>query len=512
MEGNPIAFYDSKEILQSKNLRYVYYTMLILNRREFTRNILKVEINRDSKYWPALRAKPASIGYRKAYEPIKKVKDKLVEFLNTQGPLPQDAQIELFLGHSEGNFSVDRNLRQSRRTQEYLKEISADAKHMNFPRVKERELIHYPIAWKYEAVRLQARLKSSGWLIAVRFDARDDHMDEERYALKVLFTLHGKNGFRSLTHLVEDENNCITGFLCRNPSQGPLLDRLASAKQHGTVVDWTRRNRWCRQIIEGISALHGNGLKHGSLGRFLRNGLYIDDHDNVTFLNAFRHSFTYADDLQDLSIPPECRRPRGDDVAIPVEPATDIYQLGLILWCIAANEDAFYRSTVPRLDPDDEVGVAADTQLPMVDPSKAPPFMNRVVSMCRAARPEDRPPVRLLLEEFPPVSIGETETCRIRELSGVDETDDEPAAEDTMVAWPINIRCRRCHAPTADHYYHCGRCLVAVYYDICPACFAEGHHCLDDDHYLQELRSREPQGRYYSCLQEDGKRLPPLEC
>ncbi|KAK6857425.1 hypothetical protein PG995_007612 [Apiospora arundinis] len=80
-----------------------------------------------------------------------------------------------------------------------------------------------------------------------------------------------------------------------------------------------------------------------------------------------------------------------------------------------------------------------------------------------------------------------------------------------MVAWPINIRCRHCQAPTADHYYHCGRCLVAVYYDICPDCFSEGHHCLDDDHYLQELRKREPQGKYYSCLGEDGQRQV-LEC
>ncbi|KAK7917790.1 protein kinase domain-containing protein [Apiospora marii] len=506
---DPLIFYDSQEVSQSMNHRDVTYTLLLLRRRQFTCVTLHVEINRDSTYWPALRAKPASIGYRKAYEPPATLTDALHKFLQGRKALPQDAQIDLFLGHRQGNFQVDKNPRQKRKTQQYLQQVSAEAVHMSYPRYKERELIHCPVSWKYEAVRLQAKLKS-GWVIEVRFNSRDDHMDEELYALKVLYRLRRSNGFGSLVGLVEDDDGRISGFLCRNPSLGPLLDVISRAKQHGTLVDWVRRERWCRQIIQGISELHGEGLRHGSLGRLLRNGLYIDEHDNVVFLNSFRDSFTYADDLQDLSIPPECQDMRddsGDPVsAIPVHPATDLYQLGLILWCIAANEEAVYRSTVcEHADieaPEDEVDIGSDSHLPSLDPSKAPPFMNKVIALCRGDKPEERRPAWELLQEFPaPAEVADMP--RIRELSVDDE---ETPAEDDMVAWPINIRCRRCQAPTADHYYHCGRCLIAVYYDICPSCFSDGHHCLDDDHYLQELRKREPQGKYYSCVGGDGRR------
>ncbi|KAK7946946.1 uncharacterized protein PG986_011267 [Apiospora aurea] len=487
----PLIFYDSQEISQSMNHRDVTYTLLILRRRQFTRVTLHMEVNRDSAYWPALRAKPASIGYRKAYEPPATLLNALDKFLHGRKALPQDAQIDMFLGHRQGNFIVDHKPRQRQKR-------------------NKRELIHSPVSWKYEAIRIQAKPKSSGWAIEVRFNAREDHMDEELYALRILYALRGNNGFRSLIGLVEDDDGKISGFLCRNPSLGPLLDVISRAKQHGTLVDWARRERWCRQIVQGISDLHGLDYKHGSLGRFLRNGLYVDEHDNVVFLNSFRKSFTYADDLQDLSIPPECQD-QGDSgdgaaSAIPAQPATDIYQLGLILWCIAANEEAVYRSMVCENDdieaPEDEYCIASNTRLPSLDPSKAPPFMNRVIALCRAEKPEDRPPAWKILQEFPPPAEG-NETPRVSELSVGDE--DTPA-EDDMVAWPINIRCRRCQAPTADHYYHCGRCLIAVFYDTCPKCFSGGHHCLDDDHYLQELRKREPQGKYYSCVGEDGQR------
>lgn len=505
-----LIFYDSQEVSRSMNHRDVTYTLFLQRRRQFTRVTVHMEINRDSAYWPALRAKPASIGYRKAYEPPATLRDALYTFLQGQKTLPQDAQIDLFLGHRQGNFKVDRNPRQKRKTQQYLQQISAEATQMNYPRYKERELHHSPVSWKYEAVRLQAKLRS-GWAIEVRFNARDDHMDEEWYALRILHNLHTKKCFGSLLGLVEDEDGKINGYLCRNPSLGPLLDVFSRAKQHGVLVDWALRERWCRQIIQGISDLHGNGFRHGSLGRFLRNGLYIDEQDDVVFLNSFRDSFTYADDLHDLSIPPECQDMKDDsgdpDSAIPVQPATDLYQLGLILWCIAAHEDAVYGPTVcehfESKVPEAEVRIASDSNLPFIDASKAPPFMNKVIAMCRHGKPGERRPAWELLQEFPaPAEVAEIP--RISELSVDDE---ETPAEDDMVAWPINIRCRRCQAPTADHYYHCGRCLDrSMYYEICPGCFSDGHHCLDDDHYLQELRKREPQGKYYSCVGGNGHR------
>lgn len=236
------------------NQRDVTYTLLLLKRQQFTRVTLHLEINRDSTYWPALRAKPASIGYSKVYEPPAILKDALHKFLQGRKALPQDAQIDMFLGHRQGNFKLDPNPRQRRKTQQYLQQISAEAIRMNYPRYKTRELIHSPISWKYEAVRLQAKLKS-GLAIEVRFNAREDHMDEDWYALRILYNLNTKNGFGSLVGLVEDEDGRISGFLCRNPSLGPLLDVLSRAKQHGTLVDWARRERWCRQIIQGISDL-----------------------------------------------------------------------------------------------------------------------------------------------------------------------------------------------------------------------------------------------------------------
>ncbi|KAK8876701.1 serine/threonine-protein kinase [Apiospora arundinis] len=415
VEWNKLVFYDSMEILHSNNRRDVYYSLIIAHRRQYTRVKLHMEVNRDSIYWPALRAKPANIGYRKAYEPPATLMDDLQRFLHGKEDLPQDARIDLFLGHQKDKFRINSNPPERRRTQQYLQKVSETAKHMKCPRFKERELMHCGVSWKYEAVRLLAKCPS-GWAIHVRFDARDDHMDEEFYALQVLYALHQENGFGSFLGLVEDDNNTVTGFLCRNPSRGPLLDAVFRAKQNETVVYWPLRERWCRQIIDGVSALHSHGYRHGSLGRFLRNGLCTDEDNNVIFLNSFRDSFTYADDMQDLSIPPECRRMEntssdGSPLAIPVQPATDTYQLGLILWCIAANEEAVYRSTVHEVrdHDDDESRANFDNtqQLPPIDPSTAPPYMNRIIAMCRAEKPEDRPPVWKLAEEFPLLKMSE---------------------------------------------------------------------------------------------------------
>lgn len=165
--------------------------------------------------------------------------------------------------------------------------------------------------------------------------------------------MKGYQAFSSLVGLVFSDNGGLQRYLSEIPARGGLLHQLDTANEANKPVSWTRRRRWCRQLIKAIAELHSDGFVHGSLGRCSRNGVFFDGYDNLKLLNNFRRSFdTY---FNSLLVPPEYvgfgaePRERAASRKVAVQPAVDIFQLGFQLWTVAGNRTDGFPVHICRL-------------------------------------------------------------------------------------------------------------------------------------------------------------------
>jgi hypothetical protein len=99
-------------------------------------------------------------------------------------------------------------------------------------------------------------------------------------------------------------------------------------------IPWKRREKWARQLVEGISKVHFKGLIVGILS-YLRLPVFVDSQDYIQFWrvqNKFSTGFVIR-----CYYPPEFRRFQNVSKFTPeaecpqVTSKTDIFQLGMVL-------------------------------------------------------------------------------------------------------------------------------------------------------------------------------------
>lgn len=205
-----------------------------------------------------------------------------------------------------------------------------------------------------------------------------DSVDEFLYEVNVLHSLIGTENVIQFQGLVVDpKKNLIKGLLIGYAQQGPLVDILFDYKDQ---LGWARREQWAKQIVHGLSEIHEAGFVQGD---FTLSNIVVDDHDRAQIIDINRRGCPMGWE------PPEIDRliRSGQRISMYIGVKSDLFQLGMVLWALAREQDEPERQPRPLSLHD--------------SPRSIPPYYRRLTDLCLSPLPRDRPAAKVLLGMFP---------------------------------------------------------------------------------------------------------------
>lgn len=242
--------------------------------------------------------------------------------------------------------------------------------HVQCPRYRESE-----VEFDSHLSGFVYKVRADGQLLIKKEIPGPDTVDEFLYEVNALDALYGANSVVQLRGLITDEDGSIVkGLLISYASRGALVDMLYD---FGGELPWHKREKWARQIVEGLSNIHEAGFVQGD---FTLSNIVIDDDENAQIIDINRRGCPVGWE------PPELSRliDSGQRIAMHISVKTDLFQLGMVLWALAAECDEPERSR------------------PLVPlGSEFPSYYSRIVDSCLEARPQGRMSASQLLTKFP---------------------------------------------------------------------------------------------------------------
>ncbi|KAK8010586.1 hypothetical protein PG990_009551 [Apiospora arundinis] len=229
------------------------------------------------------------------------------------------------------------------------------------------EIIHYPTVRMIQHLRCK-RIRErnldfdshmSGFVYKVRVGEKTlikkeipgpDTVDEFLYEVNALNALSFSSSVIKFYGVVVDDNDeCVKGLLIDYAGQGALIDLIYDSQEHGLDLPWAKRERWARQIVQGLADIHEAGFVQGD---FTLSNIVIDDDQNAKIIDINRRGCPVGWE------PPEAT-PLIDSnqrISMYIGVKSDLYQLGMVLWALATLEDEPEAHRRPlRLDPEIEV-------------------------------------------------------------------------------------------------------------------------------------------------------------
>ena len=460
-------------------------------------------------------------------------------YLKSRTDVQQDSQVSMFLGKScslEEPWKIKmRIFRPPSPIDAYLRDVASSIFHIGCPWYYENALDSRPLFPRRESLFFIAFLDFR-WVLFVRFASERKQVDIQMYHLRLSLHLRGSRRMIPFVGVVRNDlTGALTGFLCELPATGSLFNIFHDALQTKQPISRQRRLKWCRQIVEGVAELHAREFVAGTLVSQPHCAVYVDGHDNVVFFRRLQPFTSYSP--REFGVwPPEhwgSRLPNGHSPSIPVQPADEIYHLGILLWrvykslpageaeselrrraCTEAHSQAeafarYHLGDYPGRQPE-------EIALPPLD-DDAPRYLEDVIAACRTAKPEDRLPGWKLLEMFPPEhplqagtygSATAPYTCDAN-CSPCD--DQKPTIcritrlEDCFRRIPFAVSCNFCGGFATDHSFKCSLCDSGDF-DLCASCFDKGLHCYDLGHRLREDICTRSTDVYYSSPDHKGHR------
>lgn len=317
----------------------------------------------------------------------------------------------------------------------------------------------------------------SGFVYKVRVDGHTlikkeipgpDTVDEFLYEVNALNALRFSPSVIAFYGVVvDDKDEKVKGLLIDFASQGALIDIIYDSQEHGLPLSWETREKWARQIVQGLSDVHEAGFVQGD---FTLSNIVIDQQNNAKIIDINRRGCPVGWE------PPEAT-PLIDSnqrISMYIGVKSDLYQLGMVLWALATLEDEPEAHGRPlHLDPEIEV----------------PDWYRRMVESCLHENPRVRPQAMTLLAMFPMSKFGDDYHLNTASIS----VDDGRTVQHYMV----------------DGYEHSGRPVIRtvtpqsdIYYS------GMGYHSgvaspgLSDDAYQYPPRGRSPPSPLPSNLDE----------
>lgn len=208
-----------------------------------------------------------------------------------------------------------------------------------------------------------------------------DAVEEFLYEINALCSLSDSKSVIKFEGIIADEKSeLIKGLLISYAEQGALVDLIYDYK-NTDQMSWERRENWARQIVEGLSEIHEASFVQGD---FTLSNIVIDHDNNAKIIDINRRGCPVGWE------PPELARliESGQRISIYIGVKSDIFQLGMVLWALAAQEDEPERQERPlaRL---------------LNRYSTVPDYFKDIVRACLSDNPRDRPAAKDILQKFP---------------------------------------------------------------------------------------------------------------
>lgn len=242
--------------------------------------------------------------------------------------------------------------------------------HVQCPRFRESE-----VEFDSHLSGFVYKVRVGGQLLIKKEIPGPDTVDEFLYEVNALDALYGAHSVVQLRGLITDEEETtVKGLLISYASRGALVDMIYD---YTGELPWHQREKWARQIVEGLSNIHEAGFVQGD---FTLSNIVIDDDEDAQIIDINRRGCPVGWE------PPELSRliDSGQRIAMHISVKTDIFQLGMVLWALAAESDEPERNRpLPQLD------------------TKIPPYYRRIVNYCLDPRPQGRISAQQLLLQFP---------------------------------------------------------------------------------------------------------------
>ena len=205
-----------------------------------------------------------------------------------------------------------------------------------------------------------------------------DSVDEFLYEINALTELTGSTNVIELKGLVVNtEKTLVKGLLIGFAEQGALVDILYDDKGH---LPWSKRAQWAKQIVCGLSEIHEAGFVQGD---FTLSNIVVNEDDEAQIIDINRRGCPVGWE------PPEIAKliDSGQRISMYIGVKSDLFQLGMVLWGIAEEEDEPERRPRPLS--------LADAK------EEIPTWYRDLTHKCLSERPKDRTTAKELLALFP---------------------------------------------------------------------------------------------------------------
>lgn len=232
----------------------------------------------------------------------------------------------------------------------------------------------------------------SGFVYKVRVDGHTlikkeipgpDTVDEFLYEVNALNSLGFSRsviGFYGV--VVDEEDQIVKGLLISYAERGALIDIIYDCNEHGRELSWAVREKWARQVVQGLSDIHETGFVQGD---FTLSNIVIDNFGNAKIIDINRRGCPIGWE------PPEAA-PLIDNnqrITMYIGVKSDLYQLGMVLWALAAMNDEPEHQRRPLCFPPN---------------SEIPSWYREIVDICLHRDPRARLHATTLLSKFPEAS------------------------------------------------------------------------------------------------------------
>lgn len=208
-----------------------------------------------------------------------------------------------------------------------------------------------------------------------------DSVDEFLYEVNALSELvDAKNVIQLQGLVVNEDKSLIKGLLLSYADQGALIDILYDSKEgHIPRVSWERRERWAKQIVQGLANIHEAGFVQGD---FTLSNIVIDGNDEAQIIDINRRGCPVGWESPEMVPLVES----GQRLSMYIGVKSDLYQLGMVLWALAMEKDEPERQPRP-LTLDD-----ADADVPK--------YYQDLTAICLAGKSRQRLAAKDLLALF----------------------------------------------------------------------------------------------------------------
>ncbi|KAK2596765.1 hypothetical protein QQS21_006160 [Conoideocrella luteorostrata] len=224
-----------------------------------------------------------------------------------------------------------------------------------------------------------------------------DTIDEFLYEVNALSSLcYSRNVVELYGVVVDVWDKHVKGLLISYAEQGALIDIIYdNCKEQNVGIPWAKRQRWARQIVQGLADVHESGFVQGD---FTMSNIVVDSAGDAKIIDINRRGCPVGWEPPEATALIEAHH----RITMYIGVKSDLYQLGMVLWGLAMLEDEPETHGRPlMLGP--EINV--------------PDWYRQMTEICLNADPRMRLQASVLLHMFPHDTDGHT-----RPIMSVDET------------------------------------------------------------------------------------------